>query len=313
MRVAIMGAGGVGGYYGARLARAGHDVHFVARGAHAAAMRGRGLLVRSDAGDVRLDRVDVVEIPKEIGSADLVVVAVKLWDTGDAARAIAPLVGAGTTVISLQNGVEKDDEIAAVVGRDCLVGGLTYIIARIAEPGVIVHSGTLHRVIVGELEGGSSERADRIASAFSEAGTDAAASPEIRREIWQKFSFLASTSAVTAVTRLPMGTVRSNPATRALLRDAIAEAVAVARAEGVGIAEEFIDAQLRFVDSLPASGRASMANDLLRGGRLELEWLSGAVVRRGERAGVPTPIHRALYAALAPYADGTPAEPGGSS
>lgn len=306
MRIAIMGSGGVGGYYGARLAKAGHDVHFVARGAHAETMRVRGLLVRSDAGDLQLERVSVVEDPKEIGSADLVVIAVKLWDTDAAARATVPLVGPDTAVISLQNGVEKDEVIAAIVGREHLVGALTYIIARIVEPGVISQSGTLHRVIVGEFAGGISPRADRIAAAFAEAGTDASASPDIRREIWQKFAFLSSSSAVTAVTRLPMGAVRTNPATRAMLRDAIAEVVLVARAEGVAIGDDFVDAQLRFVDSLPSSGRASMANDLLRGGRLELEWLSGAVVRRGERAGVPTPVHRTLYAALAPYANGAP-------
>jgi len=306
MRIAIMGSGGVGGYYGARLAKAGHDVHFVARGAHAESMRMRGLLVRSDAGDLQLERVSVVEDPKEIGSADLVVIAVKLWDTDDAARAIVPLVGPDTTVISLQNGVEKDEVIAAIVGKEHLVGALTYIIARIVEPGVISQSGTLHRVIVGELGGGILPRADRIAAAFAEAGTDASASPDIRREIWQKFAFLSASSAVTAVTRLPMGAVRTNPATRAMLRDAIAEVVLVARAEGVAIGDDFVDAQLRFVDSLPPSGRASMANDLLRGGRLELDWLSGAVVRRGERVGVPTPVHRTLYAALAPYANGAP-------
>lgn len=306
MRIAIMGSGGVGGYFGARLATAGHDVHFVARGAHAETMRERGLLVRSDAGDVQLERVSIVEDPKEIGSADLVVIAVKLWDTDAAARAIVPLVGPDTVVISLQNGVEKDEVIAAIVGKEHLVGALTYIIAKIVEPGVISQSGTLHRVVVGELAGGSSARANLIAAAFSEAGTDASASSDIRREIWQKFAFLSASSAVTAVTRLPMGAVRTNPATRAMLRDAIAEVVLVARAERVAIGDDFLDAQLHFVDSLPPSGRASMANDLLRGGRLELEWLSGAVVRRGERAGVPTPIHRTLYAALAPYANGAP-------
>jgi len=228
-------------------------------------------------------------------------------------RAIVPLIGPETAVISLQNGVEKEDVLASVVGQKHLVGALTYIIARITEPGVITHSGTLHRIVVGELAGGASQRVDRIVVAFSGAGADAAASFEIRRDIWQKFAFLAASAALTAVTRLTMGAVRANPATRALLRDAIAEVVAVARAEGVAIGDDFVEAQLRFVDSLPSSGRASMANDLLRGGRLELEWLSGAVVRRGERAGVPTPVHRVLYAALAPYADGAPAEAGGSS
>ena len=307
MKIAIMGSGGVGGYYGARLASAGHDVHFIARGAQAEAMRERGLEVRSDTGNAHLDRVHVVEDPREIGSVDLIVVAVKLWDTEAAARAILPLVGAETAIISLQNGVEKEDILTSVVGHAHLVGALTYIIATIAEPGVIAHSGTLNRVVVGELAGGHSQRVARIVAAFSEAGVDATASSEIRRDIWEKFAFLASISAVTAATRLTIGALRAHPATRSLLRDAIAEVVAVARAEGIAIGDEFVERQLQFVDSLPSSGRASMANDLLRGGRLELEWLSGAVVRRGERAGVPTPVHRVLCAALAPYADGTPA------
>jgi 2-dehydropantoate 2-reductase len=301
-----MGAGGVGGYYGARLAAAGHDVHFVARGPHADALRARGLRVRSEAGDIQLDVVRVVEEPAEIGSAELVLVAVKLWDTEVAARAIAPLIAPDTAVVSLQNGVDKDDVLCSLVGAEQVVGGVTYLIARIAEPGVIGHTGLLHRVVIGELAGGTSQRAAHIVAAFCSAGVEARVSPEIRRETWAKLAFLAASSALTAVTRLEIGTVRSHPATRALLRDAIAEGAAVARAEGVALGDDFVTEQLRFVDSLPASGRASMANDLLLGNRLELEWLSGAVVRRGERLGVPTPVHGAIYAVLAPYAGGAP-------
>jgi 2-dehydropantoate 2-reductase len=308
MKIAIMGSGGVGGYYGARLAASGNEVHFVARGEHARAMRDRGLRIESGAGNLELSPVRVAEDPREIGSADLVVIAVKLWDTEAAARAIVPLVGPSTAVVSLQNGVEKDDLIASIVGRERLVGGVTWIIARITEPGVIAHVGTMHRVAIGELDGSESERVARIVDAFSGAGVNAAASLEIRRVTWEKFAFLASSAAVTSVTRLTMGAVRSHPATRALLRDAIAETAAVARAEGVALADGFVDEQMRFVDTLPPTGRASMANDLLHGGRLELDWLSGAVVRRGEAAGVPTPVHRILYAALAPYANGAPSD-----
>jgi 2-dehydropantoate 2-reductase len=157
--------------------------------------------------------------------------------------------------------------------------------------------------------GGGSARADAVAAALAQSGVDAAASPDVRRELWQKFAFLSSTSAVTAATRLPIGTLRANPATRALLRDAMAEVVALARAEGVHLADDFVAERMRFVDALPAGGRASMAQDLLRGARLELDWLSGAVVRRGERAGLPTPIHRTLHAALAPFAEGAPPDP----
>ncbi|MFA6955426.1 MAG: 2-dehydropantoate 2-reductase [Thermoanaerobaculia bacterium] len=312
MKIAIMGSGGVGGYYGARLASTGHDVHFIARGEHARAMRERGLRIESGTGDLELTSVRVAEDPREIGVAELVVIAVKLWDTEAAARAVVPLVGPSTVVVSLQNGVEKDDVIASIVGREPLVGGVTWIIARIAEPGVIAHVGALQRVAIGELDGSDSERVARVVAAFSNAGVNAAASRDIRRATWEKFAFLASSAAVTAVTRLTMGAVRSHPATRALLRDAIAETAAVARAEGIAIADGFVDEQMRFVDTLPPSGRASMANDLLHGGRLELDWLSGAVVRRGEAAGVPTPVHRILYATLAPFANGAPAEGGAS-
>lgn len=306
MKIAIMGTGGVGGYYGARLAATGNDVHFIARGEHARVMRERGLRIESGAGNLELSTVRVAENPMEIGVADLVIIAVKLWDTESAARAVAPLVSASTVVVSLQNGVEKDDLIGSIVGRGALVGGVTWIIARISEPGVIAHVGALHRVAIGELDGTASDRVERIVEAFSAAGVNASVSRDIRRVTWEKFAFLAASAAVTSVTRLTMGAVRSNPHTRALLRDAIAETAALARAEGIAIADSFVDEQMQFVDTLPAAGRASMANDLLHGGRLELEWLSGSVVRRGKAAGVPTPVHSILYAALAPYADGAP-------
>lgn len=306
MKIAIMGSGGVGGYYGARLASAGHEVHFIARGEHARAMREHGLRIESGAGDVSLPTVQVASDADGIGAADLVVIAVKLWDTESAARAVIPLVGEATTVVSLQNGVEKDDVIGAIVGRERLIGGVTWIVARILEPGVIAHTGTMHRVVLGELDGTHSERVDSVVAALSNAGVNAAASDDIRRDTWEKFAFLASGAAVTAATRLTMGAVRSHPETRALLREAIAEGAAVARAEGIAIAGSFVDEQMAFVDSLPASGRASMANDLLHGNRLELEWLSGAIVRRGAAAGIATPVHRILYAALAPFANGAP-------
>jgi 2-dehydropantoate 2-reductase len=275
-------------------------------------MRERGLRIESGAGNLELSSVRVAEDPREIGSAELVIIAVKLWDTEAAAKAVVPLVGRDTVVVSLQNGVEKDDVIAAIVGREHLVGGVTWIIARIAEPGVISHTGTLHRVAIGELDGSDSERVSRVVAAFAGSGVNSERSSDIRRATWEKFAFLASSSAVTAVTRLTVGSVREHPATRALLRDAIGEAAAVARAHGIDLPERFADEQLRFVDALPASGRASMANDLLHGGRLELDWLSGAVVRLGEAKGVATPVHRVLYAALALYADGRPGESGGA-
>ena len=304
----MMGAGAVGGYFGARLARAGHDVTFVARGAHAEAMRRSGLRVKSELGDVDLHPVNVVTDLRQVGSVDLIVVAVKLWDTEVAARAILPVIGAATAVVSLQNGIDKDEVIAGIVGREHVLGGVTYILARLIEPGVIVHSGTPHRILIGELDGGRSARVDTIVAALTRGGIDATASPDIRRDTWEKFAFLATNSAVTAVTRETIGALREHPVTRALLRDAMQEVVALARAEGIPIADDFVDERMLFIDTLPASGRASMAQDLLRGARLELDWLSGTVVRRAERLGVPVPVHRTLYAALVLLAAGTARE-----
>jgi len=306
MKIAMMGAGGVGGFYGARLQQAGHEVTFIARGAHAAAMRTGGLRVQSALGDLHLPQVSVATDPREVGPVDLVVMAVKLWDTEAAAEAIKPMIGAHTVVVSLQNGVDKDETLATVVGRDHVLGGVTYILANLSEPGIVVHSGRLQRVWIGELDGGVSDRVERVVAAFVASGIEAAGSTEIRRATWEKFVFLAANSAVTAVTRQTVGAVRTHPATRALLADAMREVVALARAEGVAITEDFVEERLRFVDTLPDGGRASMAQDLLRGGRLELDWLSGAVVRRAERLGLASPVHRALYAALVLYKDGAP-------
>lgn len=304
MRIAVLGAGAVGSYYGARLARAGHDVHFVARDAQVEAMQRSGLQVRSPLGDDRLFPVNATTDAGTIASADLILVTVKLWATEIVVRAVQPIVRSSTVVVSLQNGVDKDDVIAGIVGRDHVVGGVTYIFADRPEPGLVVHSGRMQRIVVGELDGGRTDRVDRITNALVDAGIDGVATTDIRRELWEKFVLLAANSSVTAVTRDTVGAVRTRPATRTLYRDAMAEVVAVARAEGVPIADDFVEDRMRFLDTLPADGRASMAMDLLRGRPLELEWLSGALVRRGERSGVPTPIHRTLYAALLPFAEG---------
>jgi 2-dehydropantoate 2-reductase len=306
VRIAIMGSGGVGGYYGARLAQAHHDVFFIARGEHAAAMRKDGLRIESELGAVQIQPAAVVTDPREIGTADLVLIAVKLWDTETAARAIAPLVGADTLVVSLQNGIDKDETIAALVGREPVIGGLTYINVVLAAPGVIRHTGKIQRIVVGELAGGSSARAEALAAMLRAAAIDAEATHDVRGAIWEKFVFLAAHSALTAVTRQPIGKVRGHPATRALLADAMHEGVALARAEGVELGDDFVARRMVFIDGLPPQSRASMADDLARGRRLELEWLSGAIVRRADHHRLVTPVHRALYAALVLYADGEP-------
>ena len=304
MKIAILGAGGVGGYYGARLAAAGHDVWFLARGAHAETMRRSGLRVRSALGDLHLERVGVFGDPAEVGAVHVVVVAVKLGDTASILPGIPGLLGPESVVFSLQNGIEKDDALVEVAGRKRVLGAVTYILANRPDPGVIVHTGTIQRIVVGELDGGVTPRVQRLVDLLAASGIDAVAVPDIRRATWEKFVFLASVAGLTAVTRATVGEVRAHPATRALLRDAMLEIAALARAEGIALDEGFVEDRMRFVDALPADGRSSMAQDLLRGAPLELEWLSGAVVRRGEKAGVPTPVHRAIHAALALHAGG---------
>jgi 2-dehydropantoate 2-reductase len=307
MRIAIIGAGGVGGYFGARLALAGEDVHFVARGAQLAAMRAHGLTVRRDAGDLRVHPVQATDDPASIGPVDLVLVAVKLWDTQSAAAAARSLVGADTAVISLQNGVRKDDTLREVLGTRHVVGGVCYISAFIEEPGVIRQVGAMQKIVFGEYGGARTPRTEVILAALTRAGIDADISPDIARVIWEKFVFLATLAGVTSATRMPIGAIRANPATRALFRDALGEVAAVARAEGAAIPDAFADDRVKFADSLPATMTSSMHGDLDHGRRLELEWLSGDVVARGRKLGVPTPVHRVLNDVLALYADGKPA------
>jgi 2-dehydropantoate 2-reductase len=294
----------VGGYYGVRLAKAGHEVVFVARGAHAEAMRRDGLRVEGEGGAMRLDAVSVADDPRQVGVVDLVVIAVKLWDTEAAARAVLPMVGASTTVVSLQNGIDKDDTIAGIVGGAHVLGGLTYISVVMSAPGVITQTGKMQRIVIGEIDGSRSGRADAIGATFRSAGLDTEVTTEIRRAIWEKFIFLAAHSATTAATRQPIGKVRTHPATRAMLEDALREGVALAGAEGVALPSDFVQGRMAFIDGLAAESRASMAQDLARGNRLELDWLSGAIVRRAERHGLAVPVHRTLYAALVLYAEG---------
>ncbi len=293
MKFVMMGSGGVGGYYGARLAQAGHEVTFVARGAHAEAIRRDGLRVRSELGDAQIKPARVVESPAEAGSADAVIVAVKLWDSESAAQAVKPIVGAQTIVVSLQNGIDKDDVLSTALGRERVIGGVTHIGAVIAEP-------------LGELSGGPpSKRVQALIEALQEAKIEALASDDIRRVTWEKFVFLTAISGMTALTRRPVGEVRAHPATRAMLLDALKEAAAVARAEGIALdPEKLPDQQLKMIDGLAPAMLSSMAQDLLRGRRLELEWLSGAVLKRGQARGVPTPAHRAIYAGLVLHAQG---------
>jgi 2-dehydropantoate 2-reductase len=304
MKIAFMGAGGVGGLIGARLAKAGCDVSFVARGAHLAAMRKDGLRLESSVGEIHLPKVQATDDPATIGKVDLVVFAVKLWDTEAAARAIAPLLGPDTGVLSLQNGVRKDDILRPIVGEKALMGGVAYMGTAISRPGVIHHTGTMQRVVFGEYDGRRSARAEALLGYLQKSGIDGQLSTDVRRSIWEKFVFLVAMAAVTASIRLPIGPIRSHPLTRQFYLDALREAATVGRAHGIGLPENFAEERMAFVDTLPDTMTASLQLDLERGNPLEVEWLSGSVVELGAAVGVPTPIHRAVRDILILHAKG---------
>lgn len=304
MRITIMGSGGVGGYFGGRLAQAGHEVSFVARGAHLQALRKHGLRVLSPHGDLHLKQVRAFESPAEITGADFVLFGVKLWDTMDAAQSLWPLLGEDTVVVSFQNGVVKDDLLREALGARHVAGGVGYIAASIAEPGVIRHNGSMQRLVFGEFDGSTSPRLQAFAAACARAGIDHELSPRIRQAQWEKFVFLVGLSATTTLARLPIGRIRSHPRAHAFLHDVMDEVVKVARAEGVALPPEYAENRLAFADTLPETMTSSMHHDLERGNRLELPWLSGDVVERGRRLGVPTPCNRAVVDILSLHADG---------
>jgi 2-dehydropantoate 2-reductase len=304
MRIAVMGAGGVGGYFGARLAKAGHEVAFIARGRHLAAMRQNGLAIRSALGDIRISRPVVTDDPATLGWSDVVFFAVKLWDTEAAAAAISPLLAGGGVVIPFQNGVESIERVGAVVGAGQVMGGVAYIAAKIAEPGVIAHTGTMAQLRFGPVAPVQQAAATALAAACKGAGVDAEIAADIRQALWMKFVFLVALSGLTSVARQPIGVIRADPDLRATFESAMREVRAVGRARGVALADEFIAEQMRFADTLPAEMKSSMLNDLEAGNRLEAPWLSGAVARMANEMGVPAPVNATLYAALKPYSAG---------
>jgi 2-dehydropantoate 2-reductase len=304
MRIVIMGAGGLGGYFGARLAAAGNDVAFVARGAHLAAIRANGLRVESQRGDLHLRDVAATDDPSTLAPADVVMVAVKLWDTEAAAEAIRPLVRPGTAVVSFQNGVSKDEVLTRILGREAVIGGVGQIGVVIASPGVIRHTGTMAKLIFGELDNARTRRVEALLDACTAAGIDAEIPADIDLAIWQKFAMLVPMAACTASMRSTIGPIRSNPAARAFFSDVMREAVAVGRARGINLGDDFVQDRMAFVDALPPQMTASMQGDLARGNRLELPWLCGVVVELGRQTGVPTPLNRAVTDILALYVNG---------
>jgi 2-dehydropantoate 2-reductase len=307
MKIAVMGPGGVGGYFGARLAAAGNDVTFVARGAHLEAMRTKGLRLDSDIGKLHLDPVKVVADAREIPAAEAIIFAVKLGDTESAAESLKALVAKGAAVFTFQNGVESAERIGRVVGEAGVVPGVARIASHIVEPGVIRQAGNFARLDFAERDGSPSARTAAFLDACKKAGIDAYVSPDIGRELWIKFAMLAPHAAMTALTRGPIGPVRANPRSRALLQSLVEETVAVGAALKAGVEPADVARVMQGFDNMPKTFLASMAHDILAGKPLELDHLSGVVVRLGDRAGVPTPAHEFITQALAPFAAGKPA------
>jgi 2-dehydropantoate 2-reductase len=307
MRIVAVGAGGVGGFYGGMLAaQGGCAVAFVARGAHAAAMRAHGLTIERDGGrpPIHLPKPELAETAGGLGPADLVLLGVKLWDMEAAIAAIRPLVGPGTAVLALQNGVTKDAALVDAFGADRVLGGVAYVATHIARPGVIAQTGPMQRLVFGCYSEATRNRAEALLRAGLAAGLDAVLAPDIRRAIWQKFVFLVGLSGTTATTRGPIGPVRANPHARAFLRDLMAEVVAVGRAEGVALDVADLDAAMQRAETVSPAMTSSLAHDLAAGRRLEMPWLAGAVVDIGARHGVPTPCNRAVRDILAVHAGG---------
>jgi 2-dehydropantoate 2-reductase len=307
MRIAVMAAGAVGGYFGARLAAAGHDVAFIARGTHRDAMRRDGLRIESPLGDLHLKEIKVSDDPKQVGPVDAVLFAVKLWDTEKAGELTRALVGARTRVITLQNGIDSVERLTPILGDEATIGGTTYVVAKIAQPGLIHHSGTAARIRCGRLDGRADPALAGYVDQMKAAGIDIAVSDHMRLDLWKKFVLLSANSAMTASTRQTAGVIRDDPDMLAFLKQLMGETMAVGRAAGVEFAPEFPDELHRSIMSFAPAMKASMANDLDAGNRLELDWLSGKVVALGKQLGVPTPGHQAAYVMLKPYRMGRPA------
>jgi 2-dehydropantoate 2-reductase len=303
LRIAAIGAGGVGGYFGARLQQGGHDVSFLARGRHLAAIRKDGLALKSPHGDATLE-VKVFERPDEIGPVDVVMFAVKLWDTEAAAESIRPLLSGGGMVIPFQNGVESVEGLRRILGPASVMGGSAYIASRIASPGVIEHIGQMARLQFGPLLPAQRATAENFLAACKASAINAELSDDIVRNIWEKFVFLVAVSSATAVSRAPLGVVRADPDLRRLFEQAMRETWTLGRARGIKLADDFVETRMKFMETLPAEMKASMAHDLEAGGKLEAPWLCGAVARMAREAGTEAAVNATVFAALKPYING---------
>ena len=301
MRVCVYGAGGVGGYFGGRLARAGGEVHFIARGDHLQALREHGLRVRSVKGDFQV-HAPATDDPGDVGGCDFVLFCVKTFDTDAAAARLGPLVGEGTAVLSLQNGVENEEKLARAVGDDHVMGGAAFIFAGIAEPGVIVHSGGPASITFGELDGRTSQRAQRLLALCERAGFEAELSASIKTVLWAKLAFICAQAGMTATARLPIGEIRTADAAWAAFGRLAAEVCAVAEADGSPVPQAAQERVLALAQAIEPGSFSSLHDDLVAGRRMELEALHGFVVRRAARHGLAVPTSEAVYAILQPWA-----------
>jgi 2-dehydropantoate 2-reductase len=298
MRIGIMAAGAVGGYFGARLAAAGHEVHFIARGAQLAALRHNGLTIESPLGDLHLKDIHATDDPAAVGPVDVVLFAVKLWDTEQAAQLTRPMLDRGARLITVQNGIDSVERIAPILGADRVLGGTAHIACAVVEPGVIRHTSRFARLRAGRSDGKPDAVLERFVHAGQNAGIDIAAAEDITVERWKKFVFLAALAGATGATRQPLGAVLADPDTRTLFITLMREVMALAAARGVVLPPDFLDAQIKFAENAPKSMKASLLHDLERGNRLELDWLTGAVCRLGRELNLPTPTSDAVYAVL---------------
>lgn len=300
MRIAIFGAGGLGGYYGARLQQAGNEVGFIARGQHLAAIRENGLRILSPLGDALLQDPLASDDPSDIGAVDAVIVAVKTWQIPEVARAMAPLLGENTVVVPFLNGVEAADGLAEVIGAQRVVGGLSKVFAMVESPGVIRHFHTEALVEMGELGGGVSDRIQALCAVFEGAGVSASACEDIRSALWKKLLMVASWSGLGALARSPMGLMRSDPQLRALVEQSLEEGIAVGQARGHAVDASFRKELWAFYEAMPETATSSMMRDILAGRPSELDAWNGAIVRFGIETGVPTPVQHMTYHLLRP-------------
>jgi 2-dehydropantoate 2-reductase len=301
MKIAVYGAGGVGGYFGGRLALAGADVHFIARGAHLDALRSRGLTVKSVKGDFQI-KVPAIDKPSDIGRCDYVLFCVKSFDTDAAAARLRPLLDDGTAIISFQNGVDNERKIAHAAGPEHVMGGAAYIFSTMVEPGVVAHTGGPARIVFGEMDGAPSERAQQFHALCLEANIDAEISEDIVRVLWDKFAFICAQAGMTAAVRLPIGAVRAERESKAAFKRVVEEVSAVAAAEGIELPTDTADRHASFAEKLEPTGYSSLYDDLVHGRRMELEALHGTVVTRARHNNIPTPVCETIYAILKPWA-----------